>query len=303
MSDPICLSTLTYRGAIDRSSDQLAVVKLLCEHGVLHQNSNCIYCEVDMDIDKYSNLDGCIWRCHKCWRRITVRRDSYFSRSKISIGNCFLIIFCHLTKPKMTYQDIADLCEIDRVSVGEWCRFIRESISHYFVVNPLILGHLYPIQIDESLFGGKMKYHLGDHHTHKKSWVFGIVEEQSQRCVFWCVNNRVRQTLFNLICLHAAPGCIIKSDQWAAYATLNQEGFDHRTVNHSRNFVAEDGTNTQMIEGAWSQLKTRISARRGTRQEDLPGYLDLLSFEKEARFANVQIVEFFFRIIKVRAFY
>ena len=50
--------------------------------------------------------------------------------------------------------------------------FMRETISHFFLENPIKLRNT--IQIDESLFGGKRKYNRGNHFIHKKGWVFGM---------------------------------------------------------------------------------------------------------------------------------
>ncbi len=51
---------------------------------------------------------------------------------------------------------------------------MRETISHYFLENPIKLRNT--IQIDESLFGGKRKYNRGNHSVHKKGWVFGMFQ-------------------------------------------------------------------------------------------------------------------------------
>ena len=58
--------------------------------------------------------------------------------------------------------------------VGQLAVFMRETISHYFLENPIKLRNT--IQIDESLFGGKRKYNRGDHFVHKKGWVFGMFQ-------------------------------------------------------------------------------------------------------------------------------
>lgn len=296
------LETLTFRQAVELSFDSLNSIQILQRSGALHDTMRC-ECEKEMYIGKYQNIDGYVWRCRKCKKRKTVRSDSYFQKSTIEIGKIILILYCHIKKPKMLFTDIADLCEVDIDTVGDWGRFGRESISHYYLSNPLILGQNYPVQIDESMFGGKMKYNIGNHHIHKKSWVIGIVEEITNRCVLWCVQCRDRETLFNIIRDHVAPGAVVKTDQWAAYRGLQNIGFAHRTVNHSVNFVADDGTHTQLIESLWSQVKPYLSMKRGTRQEDLPGYLDLFSFIKDLQYNNICPFARFIQIIPFGSYY
>jgi hypothetical protein len=113
----------------------------------------------------------------------------------------------------------------------------RDNIKLFFK-NPLVLGANSPVQIDESMFGGKCKYHRGDHAKHQQSWVFGIVEESTRLCVFWAVDKRNSSTLTNIIKQHVVKGAIIKSDQWSAYSTLETEGYKHLTVNHSVQFIS-----------------------------------------------------------------
>jgi len=154
------------------------------------------------------------------------------------------------------------------------------------------------VQIDESLFGGRRKYNRGDHHRHLKSWVLGIVEESSKRCVLWPVTQRNKDTLTNVIVDHVVAGSTIKTDEWGAYASLNELGFKHLTVNHSISFVAADGTHTQLIESLWANVKAVLKLKRGISANHLTGYLDLYSFFYDAKHQGMSPVDFFIDIIQ-----
>lgn len=54
------------------------------------------------------------------------------------------------------------------------------------------------------------------------------------------------------------PGSTIHTDCHRSYATFNDLGFTHLTVNHSRNLVGEDGVHTNWIEGIFGCLKKLI---------------------------------------------
>jgi hypothetical protein len=130
------------------------------------------------------------------------------------------------------------------------------------------------------------------------------MEEETNRNVLWMVNKRNRSTLHALIKTHVAAGAIIKSDEWATYQGLNEEGFKHLTVNHSICFINEEGTHTQLIESCWSQVKSSLKQKWGTRKEDLAGYRDFYSFSSDARFERKTPFEYFFaRIIKTDNYY
>ena len=78
---------------------------------------------------------------------------------------------------------------------------------------------------------------------------------------FISINFRVsywtRETLVHrLITTHIQPGTVIYSDQFTPYIPLNQLGYIHVSVNHSKNFVDPDsGAHTNTIEGCglWSR--------------------------------------------------
>lgn len=73
----------------------------------------------------------------------------------------------------------------------------------------------------------------------KQQWVFGMLfsEFSPPRPIFYVVNNRSAVTLLRLICNHVEPGTVIYSDCFRSYCRLAQNGYVHRTVNHSMYFV------------------------------------------------------------------
>ena len=108
------------------------------------------------------------------------------------------------------------------------------------------------VQIDESKFG-KRKYHKG--HRVEGQWVFWGIEENSRECFMVTVEKRDRDTLIPLITKWIKPVSIIISDCWKAYDALKDMDFEHLKVNHSVQFVSDDGNHTNKIEGHWRQAK------------------------------------------------
>ena len=69
---------------------------------------------------------------------------------------------------------------------------------------------------------------------------------------------------------YALPGSIIHTDLWAGYNNLENEGYTHQIVNHSRFFSdSETGVNTNTIEGVWKKVKMHISSRYRNSQIDM----------------------------------
>ena len=125
------------------------------------------------------------------------------------------------------------------------------------------------VQIDESKIG-KRKYHRK--HVVEGQWVFGGIEGDSRKSFIVTVEDRSEDTLLALIKEWIAPGTTIVSDGWKAYANLSKHGYIHKTVNHSLEFVNEEGFHTNKIEGHWRQMKAKLPTH-GRKKEHYSSYL------------------------------
>src|SRR5271156_4236966 len=219
-----------------------------------------------------------------CKKRISIKSETYFEKGRLPLGKMWMIVVCLLKFPKMLGSYPAEILEVSENTLVDWGAFLRETISHYYLISPQLLGSPHAVQIDESLFGGKRKYHRGSHHRHINSWVFGIVEENTNRCVLWRVKHRNKDTLTQIISENVRPNSTIKSDEWGAYNSLGKDGYQHLTVNHSLSFVSKSGIHTQLMESVWSQVKSGLKVKRGTSKNHLAGYLDLYSFLCDAKY-------------------
>ena len=133
------------------------------------------------------------------------------------------------------------------------------------------------VQIDESLFRHKPKFHRGRATSHEL-WVFGMADTSysPSKIYLELVENRSAATLLPIIRRVARSGSIIVSDEWAAYRAVDELlGFDALTVNHSLHFVDPNtGAHTQNIESYWAKVKLRIKVKKGVFGEKLESYLN-----------------------------
>ena len=72
------------------------------------------------------------------------------------------------------------------------------------------------------------------------------------------VDKRDEVTLLPLIERWIEPGTVIISDCWKAYCNFEKDGYTHRTVDYSQEFVNEDRDSTNKIEGHWRQAKVKL---------------------------------------------
>ena len=104
------------------------------------------------------------------------------------------------------------------------------------------------------------------------------------------VEKRDKETLQSLIKRHIRPGSVIVSDGWAAYAGLNQIGYEHNIVNHSKEFVNNEGNHTNKIESIWGALKRMFSSIRNKRMDLVDSYIAeylFMYYYKDKRFCEV----------------
>ena len=296
------LSTISFRQMVLSSRNPAECVLMALNDGMIRRRVLCVSCRQTAFVLQNAppslfTLDRFCWRCPGCKRRTSIRHDSYFENHKLSLGTILLFMYLFCEFPKLLGQYISRMVEISPKAVSQWGVYVRESVSHYFLSNPTRLGGNGSIvQIDESLYGAKSKYHRGRDLSVNQVWVFGLSDSTTSRCVMWMVQNRDRATLTNLIRAHVVQGSMIHSDQWAAYGgqTLTRLGYRHQSVNHSENYVdPQPGAHTQQIESLWGKCKAELKVKSGTVKNHLPGYLDWFCFRREAKPLDLRAVSLF----------
>ena len=127
------------------------------------------------------------------------------------------------------------------------------------------------VEIDEAKFG-KRKYNRG--RRREGHWVLGGVERGSDNVFMQIVPSRDAATLLPIILANVEPGTEIHTDEWKSYARLNRQGFVHRSVNHSIQFVNPlNGAHTQSIECTWAHAKKKYKRMHGTSKPLFGTYL------------------------------
>ncbi|XP_028303963.1 uncharacterized protein LOC114464090 [Gouania willdenowi] len=126
------------------------------------------------------------------------------------------------------------------------------------------------VMIDECKFGHKRKYNRG-RASNRSSWVFGMlgIKDDRRRPILKIVHHRSARHLLPLIKKHVHRGSSIISDGWRSYRRLQDEGYNHLTVNHQDFFVDPvTGAHTQNLERFWGICKSTIWRQRGNRTQN-----------------------------------
>ncbi|CAG2245204.1 unnamed protein product [Mytilus edulis] len=279
-------------------SSQESIVPYMMDNGLLKKEMTCTHCASDMNLCKRKDIsDSLQWKCPACLLTSSIRRSSIFEKSKLPLRKLMELVYYFGID--LQIYEVEKLSDISHVSVIEWFDQFRIVCKESLTNDPVLLGsnseHL--IEIDESLFGKKRKYHRG---TGKQdTWVFGMVEKGSRKVILQIVEKRDRKTLLPIIQENVAEGAHINSDCWAAYNTLEKEGFVHKTVNHSKEFKAQDGTCTNEIEGIWGLAKLKIKSMKGVRHERIGDILNEFCYRYRYGFSNGDVFHKFLKDIAI----
>lgn len=271
-------------------ADNTTLIKWLQENDLLVKEWTCLRCDSACKLNHRSrNIDSLTWRCpskHEC----SVRINSIFQNSHMYIPDILHFFFTHAEGMSLYQSSQMSGINYNRTGV-EWGKVVRDLYKEYF--NRHINGVKFSgiVEIDESLFGKKVKYHKGNP-SGMKIWIFGLLERSTNRIKLFPVDDRKKETLLKLIMNNVEMGSTIYSDGWSAYKTLTTMGFKHYIVEHKYCFKRiyrsqENGdtiaVHTNTIEGAWKHAKNHFQKINGTSKGNFEGHLCEIMFRNWER--------------------
>jgi hypothetical protein len=244
---------------LDVLTDETVAVLFLERKGILCK-SICSVCQHEATL----RINRKMFRCKNsaCRKEWSCLKGTFFAKSKLPIHRMLFLSYHWLAGATHDY-----LCAIGGFgehTVTEFFVYLRELVADSLEEEDIVIGgEGIVVELDESKFG-KRKYNRG-HHV-EGVWVFGGVERTPERKVFLTmVEKRDAHTLRSIILKHVHPGSILVTDFWRGYLGIEDLGYTHLSVNHSKTFVDEEtGACTNYIEGTWSGVKRKIPVRNRT---------------------------------------
>lgn len=231
-------------------------------------------------VSEKRTTDMQMWRCnkHAVWR--SIRKNSFFSHSHLSIKN--IILMTYMWSRGYSLTSTVFETQLNKSTVLKWYRKCRELCT-LFVSNRGPIGGVGNIvEIDESCFGN-VKWN--EENTPKPLWIFGAVVQGShcRDLVLRVIEGpRSTENLLNIIKTYIKEGSTIFSDRWKGYSTLSYQGYTHLTVTHKLQFKNyETGCCTNTIEGIWACVKTHIGKGK-RRYGNIQSYLDEFVWRRKA---------------------
>ncbi|XP_046685377.1 uncharacterized protein LOC124371108 [Homalodisca vitripennis] len=233
----------------------------------------------------------------KCRFTASAKKGTFFESAHLPLTDIFCIvasILC-LVPPRQDY--LKKNFNISSKTAVDWYSFCREVFVDHVANNDVTLGGVgHIVEIDEAKFG-KRKYNRG--RLIEGQWVFGGIDRTTHETFLVPVEKRDKETLLKVIKEKIEPGSTIISDCWRAYDCLEDEGFVHETVNHSKEFVdPRTHAHTNTIERTWRSVKDKIP-RYGRKKTHFVGYLGEYLFKAKYPNLNERIHHFWVAAAKL----
>ena len=139
--------------------------------------------------------------------------------------------------------------------------------------------------------------------ANEKPPILGMIKRGGE-LIMRVLPNVQQKTIKPVITQYIAPNTLIYTDEYNIYDRLEQWGYEHKMVCHSKGEYArdEDGdgfcevhVNTQ--EGAWSLLRSWLRPHRGVSQEHLPKYVGFFQFVHNVRKRGKQLLPELFETV------
>jgi len=258
------------------------VIRLLVIVGILQASLTCSCGATAFPIEcsKKKYPDQFCFNCNQCGKNSSIRTKSPFYKVRKSLPDLVTLIWACAVLDEQPSK-IHSLVKVSTKNAGKWMRVFRICMATFYNsnVNHSLGGEHTIVEIDESNFAKKNKYHRGASSSPK--WVFGAVDRRTGLVKMKFVANRQHHTLIPLIRQWIPTGTRVISDSYSTYFILSR-WYNHQMVNHSHAFVDEDDPNihTETIEGLWHHAKIYVNKSGGTREEQVQEKLDAWMFRR-----------------------
>ena len=267
----------------------------LARHRLLKNNFRCERCDQPCRLVAYEKgIDKKRWKCSHCKLTKSIRDESFFSKSHLSLQKIMILTYCWANDFQQNIA--AHEARVNNTStIVDWYNFCREECETYLERQHIEIGGIdedgFPIEVEivESKYFHR-KYHRGE--WREGHWVFGGIERRSKRCFLVEVPDRRAVTLEALIQQYILPGSHIFSDGWAAYGNIDAIAngvYMHSVVNHRQAFVDPNNPNihTNNVENLWMRAKRKLRMQFGTSEVLFTTYLHEFMYKDSFQQRNI----------------
>ncbi len=178
-------------------------------------------------------------RCYSCKKDFSIRKNTIFDNSKISLQKWFMCIYL-INSNKKGISSLQLSRQVGITQKSAW--FVLHRIRKACKTNAFKQSVKSTMEVDEAYIGGLEKNrHMYDRlkGLKKKSIVFGIINRDTKQVRAMCIKDVTSITLVNKIKNNVKEGSVIITDELKGYCRL--DGYNHKSVSHGKNeYVKKD---------------------------------------------------------------
>ena len=248
------------------SANSEIMISWLQQHSLIRSSYWCTTCDKDCILGKrIKRREGVSFRCfsnNNC--EISVRKSSFFEQFRLSIADVFIFLINYLDGVSL-YRSAQRSGNSATNTITRWGHVVRQvmmnRVHKEYFAQPFKFK--YKTQLDECCLSRRIKAHRGEVRG-PVVWVWGCCCIETGRILILPVINRSADKLIPIIEKYIEKNTKVLTDGWAAYATLNQIGYQHYAVNHSSQFQVQyysketkqlEVVDTNSIEGFWAHMR------------------------------------------------
>ncbi|KAF7696590.1 hypothetical protein CDIK_1734 [Cucumispora dikerogammari] len=199
-----------------------------------------------MILTTHHREDSVIWVCwsSKCKKfKRSIRHNTIFLGIKISFKKIVQVMYkwCQKTNLKAIKHEYG----IDYKAINSVIAIIRKKITKK--ISQKIGDNGKNVEIDETCVS-KRKFNKG--RMVKNMWCVGGISRETKAFFFEVVETRNMANLDKIIEKNVHINTLVMTDEWKGYLNVENLGFFHKKINHSKHFVGPNDTSihTQNIE-------------------------------------------------------
>lgn len=274
--------------------------------GEKRENKKCPHCG-SCSLNEFKDFKKN--RCYDCKFQFSIRKNTIFDDSKVSLKKWFMVIYL-ANSNKKGINSIAISKQVGITQKTAW--FMLQRIKN--ASTTAMFGNQFQgtIEIDEAYIGGsETNRHSKDRKLGEKpkTVVIGMINRETGQAKAMKVPSAEKEWLLPKINVNVARGSTIVTDTYHAYKDL-KKNYKHKTVKHSageysRNERDNEGrtafkVHTNSIEGFWSLVKRTINGtHHWISKKHINKYLGEMSFryntsdmQDNERFVNFLQISF-----------
>jgi transposase len=224
---------------------------------------------------RYSRVKGRrSYQCQWCAHQVYPTATTPFHRTRTSLRDWYYVAFLFTTtRNGVAAKRVERELGVTYKTAWRMCHQIRKYMGEVDGCAPLG-GKGGVVEVDETIFGGRITGKGPGHHLENKTIILGMLERDGD-VITRIIPNTRRVSVMPHVTANVTFGSTVHTDGGYSYDPLWQHGYRHDTCNHNAGeYVSASGAHVQTIEGFWAMLKRGIVGTHiHISQKHLPKYL------------------------------